>query len=215
MRIVFDLDGTLIDSAPDLHLAINRVLGEWGAKPLDLPTLTRFIGNGIPALVSLARQSRGIALEEQPLMTARMFAHYTAAPAVLTRPYPHVIPTLQRLVSQGARLGLCTNKAEAPTLGILSALRLERFFDTVVGGDTLPTKKPDAAPLLAAFDALGGPGLFIGDSEVDAETAVRARMRFGLYTRGYRKTPVEGLPHDFAFDDYAALPALLAAQTCG
>ncbi|PTX05013.1 HAD-IA family hydrolase [Pararhodobacter aggregans] len=214
MRIVFDLDGTLIDSAPDLHVAINRVLGEWGAKPLDLSTLTRFIGNGIPALVSLARQSRGIPLEEQPLMTARMFAHYTAAPADLTRPYPHVIPTLQRLVGQGAKLGLCTNKAEAPTLGILSALRLERFFVSVVGGDTMPTKKPDAAPLLAAFEGLGGPGLYIGDSEVDAETAVRARVRFGLYTRGYRKTPVDGLPHDFAFDDYAALPGLLAAERC-
>ncbi|MCB1388735.1 MAG: phosphoglycolate phosphatase [Rhodobacteraceae bacterium] len=212
MRLVFDLDGTLIDSAPDLHAAANRVLAEWGAAPLDLPTVKRFIGNGIPALVGLVRQARGLPEEEQPLMTARMFAHYTAAPAVLTRPFPHVIPVLQRLVAQGARLGLCTNKAEAPTLGILTALRLERYFDTVIGGDTLPQKKPDPEPLLAAFDGLGGPGIYVGDSEVDAECARRAGVPFALYTRGYRKTPVEALPHRVAFDDFTALPGLLAAM---
>ncbi|MBN8293980.1 phosphoglycolate phosphatase [Rhodobacter sp. NTK016B] len=211
MRIVFDLDGTLIDSAPDLHAAINRVLAEWGKAPFDLPTVKRFIGNGIPALVTLARQSRGLDEAEQPLMVARMFAHYTAAPATLTRPFPHVIPALQRLVAGGARLGLCTNKAESPTLSILTALKMERYFDTVIGGDSLPTQKPDPAPLLAAFDGLGGSGLYIGDSEVDAECARRAGVPFALFTRGYRKTPVDQLPHVLAFDDFAGLTERLTA----
>lgn len=209
--LVFDLDGTLIDSAPDLHVAVNRVLEGEGAAPLTLAEVVGFIGHGIPHLVGLARAARGIAPDRQAAMTEAMFGHYLSSPAALTRPYPGVPEVLAALAAAGHPIGLCTNKALAPTRDILAALGLDGAFAIVIGGDSLPQKKPDPAPLRAAFDGLGRPGLYIGDSEVDAATAVAAGVPFGLFTRGYRKVPVETLPHAFRFDGFAALPGLIRA----
>ena len=179
--LAFDLDGTLIDSAPDLHVAVNRMLAEAGEAPLDLATVISFIGNGIPNLVRLAMAARGMDPARQAHMNARMLALYSADPATLTEPYPGVRAALARLRSEGCRLGLCTNKAMVPTLGILRALDLERSFDAVVGGDTLPVKKPDPAPLVECGRLLGGEvDFYVGDSEVDAETARRAARPFDV-----------------------------------
>lgn len=209
MPIVFDLDGTLLDSAPDLHVALNKVLDEQGVAPLTLAEATGFIGHGIPNLVDRARQARGIDAAHQQAMTERMFDHYLASPASLSRLFPGVSEVLEQLADAGHALGLCTNKALAPTMEILRAFDLDRRFAVVIGGDSLPQKKPDPAPLWAAFDKLGQPGVFIGDSEVDAQTADAARIPFGLFTLGYRHSPVDRLAHAFAFDDYRDLPGLL------
>lgn len=203
--IVFDLDGTLVDSAPDLHRALNLVLAAEGGAPVSLAETRGFIGHGIPNLVHAARESRGIAPARQAAMTDAMFAHYLKAPTVLSRLYAAVPETLRRLRDRGHPLGLCTNKALAPTQAILAALGLGDLFDAVVAGDSIAQKKPDPAPLLAAFAPLGRPLLYVGDSEVDAETAARAGIAFALHTQGYRKTPVNGLAHAFAFDRYEAL----------
>lgn len=208
--IVFDLDGTLVDSAPDLHLALNRVLEEEGVAPVTLAETAGFIGHGIPHLVGLARAARGLPPAREAAMTAAMFRHYLAAPAGLTRPYPGVPEALAALTAAGFRLGLCTNKALAPTEEILRGLDLRRHFAVVIGGDSLPERKPDPAPLRAAFAPLGRPVLYVGDSEVDAATAAAAGIPFGLFTRGYRKTPAADLPHRFGFDDFGALPGLVA-----
>ncbi|MCC0076812.1 MAG: phosphoglycolate phosphatase [Rhodobacter sp.] len=207
--IVFDLDGTLIDSAPDIAAAANRMLADIGQPPLDLATVTRFIGNGIPNLVRLVMEARGIPADQHPAMNDRMLAHYTAHPADLSRPYPGVVAALEAFRAAGYRLGVCTNKLHAPSMQILNALDLTRHFAVVIGGDSLPVKKPDPAPLHAAFSALGEAALYVGDSEVDAETAANAGIRFALFTLGYRKTPVEELPHAFAFDDFTTLPGLI------
>jgi phosphoglycolate phosphatase len=208
--IVFDLDGTLIDSAPDIHAAANRMLADIGQPPLPLETIIRFIGNGIPNLVRLVMEARGIDAAQHDAMNAAMLRHYTAHPADLSTPYPGVVAALERFTAEGFTLGVCTNKLHAPTLQILDALDLSRHFQVVVGGDSLPVKKPDPAPLHAAFEALGAPVLYVGDSEVDAETARRADIPFALFTQGYRKTPVADLPHRIAFDDFNALPGLMA-----
>jgi len=210
--IVFDLDGTLIDSAPDLRAALNLVLSAEGAAPVTLAETIGFIGHGIPSLVHAARMARDLPADRQTAMTDAMFHHYLANPSTLTRPYPGVVAALDRLRGDGVRLGLCTNKALAPTLQILSALDLARWFDVVIGGDSLPQKKPDPAPLHAAFAGLGDRWFFVGDSEVDARTALAAGVPFALFTQGYRKTPVADLPHRVAFDDWHALPDLLMAQ---
>jgi phosphoglycolate phosphatase len=136
-----------------------------------------------------------------------------AAPAVLTRPYPGVVEALRDLRALGHPLGICTNKALQPTEEILDALDLRGFFDAVIGGDSLPQRKPDPAPLHACFAALGAPLVFVGDSEVDADCAARAGIRFALFTGGYRKAPVADLPHDLAFDDHAQMVAALGALT--
>lgn len=208
--IVFDLDGTLIDSAPDLQAALNKVLAGEGAAAVTLAETVGFIGHGIPNLVAQARIARGLPEARQAPMAGAMFAHYLAAPAELTRPYPGVVRLLTVLGDRGHPLGLCTNKALGPTLEILAALDLRRHFATVIGGDSLPQKKPDPAPLHAAFAALGPAQLYVGDSEVDAETARAAGVPFALYTQGYRKAAVADLPHALAFDRFDALLDWLA-----
>lgn len=212
MRIVFDLDGTLIDSAPDIHATSNAVLEERGFAPLTYAQVKSFIGKGVPHLVHQLLQASE-ADPNGPLhaeMVAAINARYERAVG-LTQPYPGVREALAALAAQGWRLGICTNKPLAPTRAVLRHLDLQDAFEIVLGGDSLPERKPDPTPLYAAFAGLGeGPALYVGDSEVDAETAARAEIAFALYTEGYRKAPVETLPHDVAFADYAELPALAA-----
>lgn len=209
--IVFDLDGTLIDSAPDIRAALNLVLEGEGVPALTLTETVRSIGHGVPALIAQARALRNLPETRQAPMVAAMARHYGAASAVLTRPYPGVIAALDALAAAGHVLGLCTNKPLAPTRSILETLDLARHFSVVIGGDSLPQRKPDPAPLRAAFAALNAPPLiYVGDSEVDAETAQAAGVDFALFTPGYHKAPVEALVHRLAFDDFAALPGLVA-----
>ena len=204
--IVFDLDGTLIDSAPDLHAAANRMLADRNQPPLSLEKITSFIGNGIPNLVRLVMEERGIPLSDEGRMKEAMMDHYTAHPADLSQPYAGVVEVLSALKDNGHPLGVCTNKSRAPTIQILDALDLDRFFDVVIAGDSLSVKKPDPAPLMATFNALNAPPfLYVGDSEIDAETAQRADVAFGLFSKGYRKTPVADLPSTFVFDEFTSL----------
>lgn len=207
--VVFDLDGTLIDSAPDIHAAVNRTLAEVGAAPLDLARVTSFIGNGVPVLIERVQATCALPQPHGDLV-ARFMGHYNADPATLTRLYPNVRETLEALSGEGWAIGLCTNKPVGPSHEILAAFGIDTLFDAVVGGDSLTQKKPDPAPLLHAAAALGGARTaYVGDSEVDAETAHRAALPFALFTHGYRKTPVDELHHDALFDDFAALPAVL------
>lgn len=213
--IVFDLDGTLVDSAPDIAAAANRMLAEIDHAPLPVPLLTSFIGHGIPRLVGRVIEHLEFAPSSQDDLTRRMLAQYARHPADLTRPYPGVPAALQALRDAGHRLGVCTNKHHGLSVQVLDALDLSRFFDVVIGGDSLPQKKPDPAPLHAAFAAVDGtPLLYVGDSEVDAQTAVACDIPFGLFTRGYRSAPVTDLPHSFAFDDYGTLATRSADFAC-
>lgn len=211
--IVFDLDGTLIDSAPDIAAAANRMLADFGLAPLPEARLRGFIGHGIPDLVRRVIGARGLDPAIHARMNERMRAQYAARPVAMTRPYPGVYACLDALVAEGHELGICTNKYRSLTMQILDALDLTRFFGVVVGGDTMAVGKPDPAPLHMAFDRLGGERLlFVGDSEVDAETAAAAGIGFALFTKGYRKAAVETLAHGFAFDDHAALAAFIVER---
>ena len=208
--IVFDLDGTLIDSAPDIQAAINNVMIEVASDPFDLPTVVSFIGNGVPKLVERAMHKRAIPENRHAQLTQMMLEFYDADPATLTRLYPNVQNALLALKQRGHPLGICTNKPEEPARKILSLVGLGSFFDVVVGGDSLPQRKPDPAPLHDAYQKLGATScIYVGDSEVDAETAQRAGVRFALFSKGYRKTPVEKICSTSVFDDFANLPAIV------
>ncbi len=210
-RIVFDLDGTLIDSAPDIQAIANRLLEAEGTAPLSLDETRSFIGNGAARFVERMCAARGIPAERQPELLAAFLAAYDHA-VDLTRPYPGVPEALAALGAEGHRLAVCTNKPERPARAVLGHLGLLEHFDAVIGGDSTPATKPDPAPLEAAYAALGeGPRLYVGDSEVDAETAERAGVPFVLFTEGYRKTPVERLAHAARFADFTRLPAILRA----
>ena len=211
VNLVFDLDGTLVDSAPDIHAAVARMLADEGQPALALPLITSFVGNGLPKLVERVIGHVGLDMAQHARLTKATLDHYNAASSDLTRPYPGVMAVLTTLQLAGHPMAVCTNKPEAPARDILRALGMERFFRAVVGGDSLPVTKPDPAPLHACIAALGGGAtLYVGDSEVDAATAVAARVPFALFTEGYRKTPVADLPHDVAFSTFDALPALVA-----
>lgn len=209
--IVFDLDGTLIDSAPDIHATANRVLEEAGLQAVSLQVVRGFIGRGVGHLVACLLRAQGRPGEgaEQAAMAARFEVLYDEA-VTLTRVYPGVREALAALTEARHLLGICTNKPERPTRAVLRHLGLADRFAIVIGGDSLPQRKPDPAPLHAAFAALGGGGLYVGDSEVDAETALRAGVPFALFTEGYRHAGIDALPHAAAFADFADLPAIAA-----
>lgn len=212
MNIVFDLDGTLVDSAPDLMIAANKMLAGEGLEPLDLATITLFVGNGLPKLVERVLRARGIGAHQFPRLYDEVRDFYNAAPADESKPMPGVVPLLEKLKADGHRLGICTNKPEEPARLMLNLLGLEWFFDAVVGGDALPEKKPHPAPLNLAFARLGdGPRLYVGDSEVDAEVALATEVRFAIYSQGYRKQAIEGLPHDYRFDHFDELASIIDA----
>ncbi len=208
--IVFDLDGTLVDSLADIANAVNRMLVEDGQTELSHETIRGFIGNGLPRLVERVIHHCGLGADRHSELTRITLVHYNKASADETLPYPGVPQALIKLREMGCSLGVCTNKPQAPAHHVLQALDLSKHFDVVFGGDTLNTRKPDPAHLIATFDALpSGPRLYVGDSEVDAETARRAEIPFLLFTEGYRKTPVADMPHTALYDNSAYLPDLV------
>ena len=211
VAVVFDLDGTLIDSVPDIHATVNRVLGAMGLPATDRATVQGFVGNGLPALIDrlLAHHRHPLDPEGRTGLIAAFEADY-AARHDLTRLYPGVRAALEALRDAGAALGVCTNKPFGPARAVLDHLGLTPFFGAVLGGDSLPLRKPDPEHLRATARALGRPGLvFVGDSEVDAETAQAAGVAFLLYTEGYRKSPVAAIPHSAAFADWAEAESLV------
>ncbi len=208
---IFDLDGTLVDSAPDIHAAANAAAGAEGLAPLSLERIRRFVGNGAPVLIAriLAAHDRPDSGPQHARMLDDFLERYQSA-VTLSRLYPGVRETLDRLAAAHVALGLCTNKPEGPTRAVLDHFGLADRFCVVVAGDSLPRRKPDPLPLHHAARALGDlPAVFVGDSEVDAETAQRAPLPFVLYTRGYRQRPDEPLPAAAVFDDFGRLPEIV------
>ncbi len=211
--VIFDLDGTLVDSAPDIRAAINQMLANEGQTGLDLPTITSFIGNGLPKLVERVMIHQNMDMTQFQRITADALKIYETASTELTRPYPGMLTTLQTLKSDGYRLGVCTNKPFGPAMHLLTDMGLDGYFDTVIGGDSTDKRKPDPAPLRQALRALNASQvLYVGDSEIDAETAVNADVPFALFTEGYRKQPVAEIPHDFAFSDFDQLPGIVQGR---
>lgn len=207
---IFDLDGTLVDSAADIHAAALATLRAEGLPDVSYDQSRGFVGRG--ARVFVDRLERAAAGENQPARTKRMhtvFMDEYERAHEHSRMYPGVEQALTLLKSQGWRLGLCTNKPKRPTQAVLAHFGWSDMFEAVIAGDTLPVSKPDPAPLIATWRLLGeGPVVFVGDSETDSATARAAELPFALYTEGYRKTPVDQLWHTRAFSDWADLPAI-------
>ena len=209
--IIFDLDGTLIDSAPDLHLHARAMMRAEGLPEPTLAEVRSYIGKGVPAFISQILAATGI--EESPERAARMTAGFHTAYAGeirLTTLYRQVEETLRQLHADGFKLGLCTNKPELPTYKVLDHFNLRPLFSGFSFGDGPYPAKPDPAPVRHVIDALAARHfVYVGDSETDAATAKNAGLPMALFTEGYRKTPVEELYHDARFDHFDQLRGII------
>jgi len=209
--IIFDLDGTLIDSVPDIHKATAEMLAEIGRPPLSISKIRSFIGNGVPALITKVMRE----IDENPEDGARhavleqcFMRYYMAAPAVLSTPFENVRMALDALAADGFKLAVCTNKPEGIARQILHDLDMASYFSVVLGGDSLPVRKPDPAPLHAAIAKVGArSAIYVGDSEIDSETAQHAQVPFILFTEGYRRGSVSEIQHQAVFSDFSQLPS--------
>jgi phosphoglycolate phosphatase len=210
--VVFDLDGTLADTAADLAAALNHALAALGRETVPAEAVRGLIGHGGRALLRRGLAATGEASEElveenYPVL----LEHYSRHICDATRPYPGVEAALDAIEAAGARIAVCTNKAEGLTRALFDALGWRDRFAAIVGGDTLPFRKPDAAPLREAVArAGGGRAVLVGDSITDADTARAAAVPFVAVSFGFRDRPLETLGADAVIDDYAQLPPVLA-----
>lgn len=212
--VIFDLDGTLVDSAAAIRDIANIQMGEMGLSALTLEEARSYIGNGAPTFLQRALTARNATDDAQFAERLHRFEElYATAPGEANIPMPGVDALMRRLKAAGHRLALCTNKPAAPTDVVLAAHGWHDLLGTVVNGDTLPEKKPHPAPLLAAARmAGGGPVVYVGDSEVDAAAAKAAGIPLLIYEFGYRKVALAELVYAAVFKDFAEVDALVSAH---
>ena len=194
--LVFDLDGTLVDTAPDLLHATNHVLQMVERKPVTMAQLRTFVGHGAMNLIERGVNASGPALDADTLkrMHRSFLDYYGNNIAVSSVMFDGIPQLLEAASNRGLKLGVCTNKIEALSLKLLAELGIIGKFGAVVGGDTLPVMKPDPAPLREAASRLAVPlanTIMLGDSETDIRTAQNAGIPVIAVTFGYTAAPVE------------------------
>jgi phosphoglycolate phosphatase len=207
--LVFDLDGTLVDSVPDLTAAVNRVPALVGAHFAEAE-IAAMVGDGIETLLRRAFLARNLAFD--PAALPNFAADYAAHAADLTRPFPGVVPTLQHLESLGWRMAVCTNKPEGAARNLLAGLHLDKFFAAVGGGDSFPTKKPDPAHVLATLAAAGADAadaIMLGDNAHDITAAHGAGVKCIYAAWGYG-TEAMGRAADAVATTITHVPAIAA-----
>jgi phosphoglycolate phosphatase len=193
--VVFDLDGTLVDTAPDLMAATNHVLSLLKRRPITMAEVRSFVGRGARILIERGVAATGDAIDEASLTYyhAEFLRHYEGHTADRSEIFPGVVALLTRLGDSGIKAGVCTNKPEGLSRQLLDALDLSRFVGAIIGPDTIGIGKPDAAPYLETVKRLGVPAknsILVGDSETDILTARAAKVPVIAVTFGYTPKPV-------------------------
>lgn len=209
--IVFDLDGTLVDSAPDLTNALNHALTLRGLDPVPAEAVREAVGRGAPAMIhqAMTYQALGPDADIEGIL-ADFLVHYEANIAAESRPFPGAVAALDRLRDAGAKLAVCTNKRERLTNLLLRALRIDHYFAAIAGRDTLEVSKPDPGHLLGVIAAAGGDparAVMVGDSTVDIEAARAAGIPSILVSFGYCPPPAQGPHADAVIDRFDVLEA--------
>jgi phosphoglycolate phosphatase len=209
--VIFDLDGTLVDSAPDIAEALNRTLEDWQLPRVPEATVLTWIGDGVRRLVEQAFTAAGSDIDLDRVMPGFM-RHYEACLLRSPRLYDGVVPALEALRARNVTLAICTNKPSAMVAPLLAHLGVQDDFKMVLGGDSLPERKPSGVPLrhiAAAFNVAPGAALMVGDSITDYRAAVDAGMPVALVRYGYpRGLDLATVDAVAVVDDLRALPGL-------
>lgn len=214
--IVFDLDGTLVDTAPDLIDTLNVVFAREGLPPVPYQTARNLIGGGAKAMIARGLAADGTAVPPAKLesMFADFLAHYAEHIADRSRPFPGLTEALDTLTANGGRLAVCTNKLEGLSRQLLGELKLLDRFAAVCGQDTFGIQKPDPEMLRRTISAAGGnPGqaIMVGDSATDIRTARAAGVPVIAVDFGYSEVPVADFAPDRVIGHFSQLPAAIAA----
>ncbi len=216
--VMFDLDGTLIETAPEIADATNDTLAQFGLAQVTQQQVNDWIGHGTQTLLvqalAASRQTSQAAVrqaEDFAAISAAFVVHYGQRCGTRSHLYPQVREVLHTLKAQGVKLAVVTNKEDRYTQVVLDAHRLAPLFDRVISGDTLPTKKPDPAGIavcLAQFGVDRARALFVGDSSIDVATARNAGVAVWALPYGYNMgQPIEACHPDRVIADFSALTA--------
>ncbi len=209
--VIFDLDGTLVDSAADIAEALNRTLEDWQLPRVPEATVLTWIGDGVRRLVEQAFTAARSDIDLDRVMPGFM-RHYEACLLRSPRLYDGVVPALEALRARNVTLAICTNKPSAMVAPLLAHLGVQEFFARVLGGDSLPERKPSGVPLrhiAAAFGVAPTAALMVGDSITDYRAAVDAGMPVALVRYGYpRGLDLDTVDAVAVVDDLRALPGL-------
>lgn len=209
LTVVFDLDGTLVDTAPDLVGAAHHVMVQLGLPPTPADQLRPWISYGAQRMIEEAMRPHGLDPADHggaELLEA-FLAHYIANIAAESRPFPHVISALTELRAAGIKLGVCTNKRTDLAHALLDALEMTAMFDAIAGRGTFPVHKPDPAHLTGTIEMAGGSltrAIMVGDSDVDVATARAANVPVIAVTFGYSQLLIAETKPDMLIESYAA-----------
>jgi len=205
--ILFDLDGTLVETAPDLIGTLNHLLAQENCPPAPAPVIRSMISLGARAMLV-----KGFELAQKPqtepqydALTKRFIDHYSKHIAIHSHPFPGIIKALDQLLKRGHPLGVCTNKPESLSKRLLEQLAMDHYFSAVIGIDTLPFKKPHPGHVLGTIEAIGGASnhaIMIGDSEVDITAAQAANIPVIAVDFGYSPEPVANFHPDAIVSHY-------------
>lgn len=211
--VVFDLDGTLIDSVPDVRNALNTMLQSHGRRALSVDEVRLMVGEGAKVMLEKAFASTGGPCADHEAALAHYLDCYCANPVIDTTVYPGAMAALHRLSAAGIALGICTNKPERVTRLVLDALGLAPLMKAVIGGDTLPYRKPDGRHVnetLARMGVTSGAVVYVGDSETDVAAARSAGLPVIVVSFGYAGDEVRSLGADQVIDHFDQLDETIA-----
>lgn len=213
--VVFDLDGTLVDTAPDLVTTLNVVFERIGLPPVDYATARNFVGGGARKMIErgFAAERRTPRAAELDDLTRQFIEHYAEHIAEGSRPFPGVAETLGALSAQGCLLAICTNKLEWLAARLLDQLALTRHFVAICGGDTFSLQKPRPEPLLGTIARAGGQAdraILVGDSNIDIATGAAAGVPVVAVDYGYSDIPIARLGPARVISAFSELPTAVS-----
>jgi phosphoglycolate phosphatase len=214
--IVFDLDGTLIDTAPDLIATLNVIFAREGLAPVPYETARNLIGGGAMAMIARGIEAEGRVFSEakREQLFAEFIAHYSEHLADRSLPFPGLTDALDALAGRGCRFAVCTNKLERLSVLLLGQLKLADRFVAICGQDTFGVQKPDPEILRRTVAAAGGTlqnSIMVGDSNTDIRTARAAGVPVIAVDFGYSERPIAEFHPDRTISRFTELPASIAA----